>query len=136
MRGNIDADANMTTDQRRTTTAQLLLIAVGLLLASGCATTSAPSPADVAAQRYARHAAALPTVQPGMPERRVREVMGAPDSMQVAYKPHDRTAAVRDGFAYVYFVSASNAVAKTGTPPARATIWFSNERTVTRIEMK
>lgn len=110
-----------------------LLIGVCVLLA-GCATTNTVPPAALDAQRQAQRAAALATLQPGMPERHVRETMGAPDNIVVTYKPYDRNAGVRDGFAYVYLLGITNAVADIIRPPARAVIWFSNDRVITKVE--
>ncbi len=109
------------------------LIGLGVLLA-GCATTSPVPLAAPAALRQAQRSAAVVTLQPGMPERHVREAMGAPDNIVVTYKPYDRNAGVRDGFAYVYLLGITNAVADVLRPPARAVIWFSNDRVITKVE--
>jgi len=117
--------------ERMTGNAGLLII---WLLAAGCATTSPVPPAAPDAQRQAQRTAALVTLQPGMPERHVREAMGAPDNIVVTYKPYDRNSGVRDGFAYVYLLGITNAVADVIRPPARAVIWFSNDRVITKVE--
>ncbi|GEM_PF-2489250 len=109
------------------------LIGLCVLLA-GCATTSPVPPAAPDAQRQEQRATGLATLQPGMPERHVRETMGAPDNIVVTYKPVDRNSGVRDGFAYVYLLGITNAVADVIRPPARAVIWFSNERVITKVE--
>ena len=109
------------------------LIGLCVLLA-GCATTGPVAPAAPDAQRQALRSAALVTLQPGMPERHVRETLGAPDNIVVTYKPYDRNSGVRDGFAYVYLLGGTNAVADVIRPPARAVIWFSNDRVITKVE--
>ena len=122
---------NAETAESMTGNAGLLII---WLFVAGCATTSPVAPSAPDAQRQALRSAALVTLQPGMPERHVRETLGAPDNIVVTYKPYDRNSGVRDGFAYVYLLGGTNAVADVIRPPARAGLWFSNDRVITKVE--
>ena len=122
---------NAETAERMIGNAGLLII---WLLVAGCVTTGPVASAAPDAQRQALRTAGLATLQPGMPERHVRETLGAPDNIVVTYKPYDRNSGVRDGFAYVYLLGGTKAVADVIRPPARAVIWFSNDRVITKDE--
>lgn len=107
---------------------------MGLLL-SACA-TQANREADLhaaLAERARRYTAAA-NVQVGMPERRVRELMGAPDNIRVAYLPQSRHAAIRTGYAYTYVLDP--ALPATNAAPSLIIFSFSNERVVTNIERR
>jgi len=107
---------------------------LGLLLCA-CATETRTA-ADVRAalaERARLHAAAA-QVQVGMSERRVRELMGAPDNIRVAYLPQSRNAAVRAGYSYTYVLDP--ALSTSSGAPAQVIYAFSNDRVVTKIERR